>query len=164
MTASTVIAVCAVVIAGASLVVSVYEARAMRKHNRYSVRPLLELSMSFKAGDTAGLILGNYGLGPAAVTTSSLSFDGKLLGEFNESGVNEVRAVLSVRPSAVTLGGHPFLDTGYKRFLLSVQPYDPDQHREFYELIRHRLRVEIQYDSIYGGERFKVVHSPDPLS
>lgn len=36
--ANTVIAVCAVVIAGASLIVSVYEARATRKHNRYSVR------------------------------------------------------------------------------------------------------------------------------
>jgi hypothetical protein len=161
VTANAVIAVCAVVIAGASLVVSVYEARATRKHNRYSVRPVLELNMSFKVGETAGLILSNSGLGPAAVTNSSLSFDGKPLGEFNESNVNRVRAVLSVRPSAVTLGGQPFLDTDYKRFLLSVEKYDRNQHREFYELIRHRVRVEIQYDSIYGGERFKAAHSPD---
>ena len=48
MTANTVIAVCAVVIAAASLVGSVYEACATRKHNRYSVRPILELAMSFK--------------------------------------------------------------------------------------------------------------------
>jgi hypothetical protein len=159
--ANTVIAVCAVFIAGASLVVSVYEARAARKHNRYSVRPVLELDTSFKVGETAGLILSNSGLGPAAVTNSSLSFDGKLLGEFSESNVNKVRDVLSVRPSAVTLGGQHFLATDYRRFLLSVEKYDRDQHREFYELIRHRLRVEIQYDSIYGGERFKTVHSPD---
>ena len=161
MNANTVIAVCAIVIAGASLVVSVYEARATRKHNRYSVRPILELDRSFKVGETAGLILSNRGLGPAEVTNSSLWFDGKPLGEFSESNVNKVRDVLSLRPSAVTLGGHPFLDTDYKRFLLSVKSYDPDKHREFYELIRNRLRVEIQYDSIYGGERFKVVHSPD---
>jgi len=162
VTANTVIAVCTVVIAGASLVVSVSEARATRKHNRYSVRPILELAMSLKAGDTAELILSNSGLGPAAVTNSSLLFDGTPLGELSESNVNRVGAVLPLRPSAVTLGGQPFLDTDYKRFLLSIESYDPDQHREFYELILRRVRVEIQYDSIYGGERFKVIHSPDP--
>jgi len=130
-------------------------------HNRYSVRPILELGTSFKVGATAGLILRNSGLGPAAVTTSSLSFKGVLLGEFNESNVNQVRdALKSARPSAVTLGGKPFVHTGYEGFLLSVESYDRSQHREFYELIRQHLRVEIQYDSIYGGERFKAVHSP----
>lgn len=111
MTANTVIAVCAVVIAAASLVASVYEARATRKHNRYSVRPILDLAMSFKIGATAGLSLSNTGLGPAAVTDTSLSFDGKRLGEFDESNVDKVRAALSVRPSAVRLGGQPFLNT-----------------------------------------------------
>jgi hypothetical protein len=160
--ANTVIAVCAVVIAGASLVVSVSEARAMRKHNRYSVRPILKLTTSFPVGKKAGLILSNSGLGPAAVTASSLSLDGKPLGEFDEPTVNKVRERLSVRPSAVTLGGQTFLDTNYDRFLLSVDSFDREQHQEFYELIRHHLRVEIQYDSIYGGERFRVVHRNVP--
>lgn len=43
MDAETVVAVCAVVIAVASLAVSFYEARAARQHNRHSVRPLLQL-------------------------------------------------------------------------------------------------------------------------
>jgi hypothetical protein len=43
MNASTVVAVCATVIAVVSLVVSVYEVAATRRHNRLSVRPLLEL-------------------------------------------------------------------------------------------------------------------------
>lgn len=158
MNANTIIAVCAVVIAGASLVVSVSEARATRKHNRYSVRPILKLTTSFPVGKKAGLILSNSGLGPAAVRTSSLSLDGKSLGEFDEPTVNKVRDHLPVRPSAVTLGGQTFLDTNYDRFLLSVESFDREQHQEFYELIRHHLQVEIRYDSLYGGERFKVVH------
>jgi hypothetical protein len=161
VTANTVIAVCAVIIAATSLAVSVYEARATRKHNRYSVRPVLELGIWFKPGDISGLFLSNSGLGPAAVTNSSLSFDGVPLGEFNETNVNKVRAVLFVQ-LAFVIPGQAFLATDYKDFLLSIEPYDPDRHREFYELIRHRLRVEFQYDSIYGGEQFKAVYSPDP--
>ena len=96
--------------------------------------------MSFKIGATAGLDLCNTGLGPAAVTNTSLSFDGKRLGEFDESNVNTVRAARSVRPSAVTLGGQPLSEYKHNRFLLSIESYDPDQNHEFHELIRHRLR------------------------
>jgi hypothetical protein len=56
------------------------------------------------------------------------------------------------------LGGQPFLDTDYEQFLLRVDSYDPEQHREFREVIKNRLRLEIQYDSIYGGEGFIVVY------
>lgn len=54
MNASTVIAVCAVVVAVASLGVSMYEARATRTHDRHSVRPLLVLTGSFHEGATSG--------------------------------------------------------------------------------------------------------------
>jgi hypothetical protein len=158
--ANTIVAVCAVVIAAAALVVSVSEARATRKHNRYSVVPKLKLTTAFPVGKKAGLILSNSGLGPADVTASSLALDGEELGAFDERTVNKVRDRLSVRPSAFTLGGQNFLKTDFDRFLLSVEPYDREQHREFHELIRHRLRVEIWYDSLYGGEQFKAVHQP----
>ena len=55
MDANTVIAVCGVVIAVASLGVSAYVARATRQHNRLSVRPLLGLTTIFPVGGTAGL-------------------------------------------------------------------------------------------------------------
>jgi hypothetical protein len=59
------------------------------------------------------------------------------------------------------LGGHPFLDTGYEQFLLSVDPYDPSLHTEFRDLIERHLQLEIQYDSIYGGERFTATYHWD---
>jgi hypothetical protein len=55
-------------------------------------------------------------------------------------------------------GGHPLLDTDHQQFLLSVDPYDPSEHREFRQLIEGRLRWEIRYESIYGGEGFTVVY------
>jgi len=63
-----------------------------------------------------------------------------------------------VRPHATTLGGRPFLDTDYQQFLLSVDSYDPSQHHDFRELIEGGLRLEIKYESIYGGEEFTVVY------
>ena len=54
MNSSTVIAVCAVVIAVASLGVSVYEARATRMHNRRSVQPILSLWGMISTGATSG--------------------------------------------------------------------------------------------------------------
>jgi hypothetical protein len=137
--ASIVIASCATVIAVASLAVSVYEARATRNHNRHSVRPILELRHGFPRGRTAGLQLTNSGIGPAAITHTSLKVDGVPLGEFNESGVNRLRDLLAIRPSATTLGRKSVLATDYDEYLLSIERCDPDTHREFADLIRHRL-------------------------
>ena len=164
MNANTVIASCATVIAVASLGVSVYAVWATRKHNRLSVQPLLGLATRFRVGDTAGLLLSNFGLGPAKVTNTELTLDDDRIGDFSKPYVDKLRSRLSVRPHATTLGGHPFLDTDYEQFLLSVDSYDPSQHREFRELIEGHLKIEIQYESIYGGKEFTVVYPRDRLS
>ncbi len=78
-------------------------------------------------------------------------------GDFSRSSVDELRDKLSVRPHATTLGGGPFLNIDYKEFLLSVDSYDPSQHRQFRELIEHRLGIEIEYSSLYD-ERFTAVY------
>lgn len=156
--ASTVTAICGVVIAVASLGVSAYVARATRKHNRLSVRPLLGLTTTFTVGAVAGLRLANSGLGPARIISSQLTFNGKQLGEFNKPNVDELRRDLDPRPHAATLGSQPFLDTDYQQFLLSVDPYDPAEHGEFRQLIEEQLRLEIRYESIYGGEGFTVIY------
>jgi hypothetical protein len=156
MDANTVTAICSVVIAVASLGVAAYVAWATRKHNRLSVQPLLGLSNTFVVGAPAGLILTNSGLGPARIVGSKLWFGGDELGEFNEPVVDEFRKFLvrerlvTFRPHAATLGGQPFLDTGHQKFLLSVDRYNKSEHSGFAELIRGQLRLEIQYESIYG--------------
>ncbi|MBO3744820.1 hypothetical protein J5X84_01980 [Streptosporangiaceae bacterium NEAU-GS5] len=154
MSADTVVAICATAIAVASLTVSVIEGRASRRHNRLSVRPLLQLTTRFHPGDSAGLLLTNSGLGPAIIVKTALWLDGKHVGEYNQANVDKVRDPLAFRPSAVTFGGRPFLATDYSRFLLLVEPYDPDEHAEFADLLIRRLRVEIHYESLYGRENY----------
>jgi hypothetical protein len=113
----------------------------------------------FSPGATSGLGLINSGLGPAKITDSKLTIDGVELGEFSRSIVDKLRDPLPFPVAANTFDGQPFLETDYEQFLLSVDCYDTVQHSGFYELIESRLRVEIQYDSIYGGERFTAVYS-----
>jgi hypothetical protein len=157
--ANTVIAVCGVVIAVASLGVSAYVARATLHHNRLSVRPLLGLTTIFPVGDTAGLRLTNSGLGPARIISSQLTVADEPPGDFSKSHVDALRDRLAVRPHATTLGsGQPYLDTDYQQLLLSVDPYNPSEHHEFRQLIEGGLRLEIRYESIYGGEGFTVVY------
>jgi hypothetical protein len=158
VSADTITAICSVVIAVASLGVSAYVAWATRKHNRLSVRPLLELTITFPVGATAGLRLSNSGLGPAKITSSQLMFGDEQLGDFSRHHVDKLRDRLAVPSHAISLGGQPFLDTDYEQFLLWVDSYDPEQHREFREVILSRLQLKIQYDSVYGGEGFMVVY------
>ena len=66
MDANTVIAICSVVIAVASLAVSAYVAWATRKHNRLSVQPVLGFRTTYSADGKSGLLLINSGLGPAS--------------------------------------------------------------------------------------------------
>ena len=161
MNASVVVAICATGIAVLSLGISVYEARATRRHNRISVRPFLELRVGFPQGRRAGLQLINAGLGPAVITRTVLTLDGESLGEFSEESVNVLRSKLSVRPAAVTFR-KTILATDYDQFLLSIESFDRTGHAEFADLLRHRLGLEIYYDSLYGGEGFKTERKPHP--
>jgi hypothetical protein len=163
MNASIVVAICATVIAVLSLAVSVDEARATRRHNRITVRPFLELRVGLPQGGKAGLQLINVGLGPAAITRTVLSLDGQSLGEYGEESVDVLRSKLSVRPSAVTFR-KTLLAADYDQFLLNIEPFDRAEHAEFADLLRHRLGLEIHYESLYGGEDYETKRDPHPRS
>ncbi|QKZ16159.1 hypothetical protein [Streptomyces chartreusis] len=160
MDSESVVAACAVVIAVASLAVSVYEARATRQHNRHSVRPILQLQRGMSKGQKAGIKLINSGLGPAVVVSSTLTVDGHVIGAWNKAGADRARAGLVVRPYAVTFTETHTIATGYEGFLLSVDPYEPDAHAEFLDLMTRRLQLEIRYESLYGGENYRVTLRP----
>jgi hypothetical protein len=171
MDASTIVAICATLIAVVSLAVSVYEGLETRRHYRLSVRPLLKLDVSLHPGQTSGLRLMNVGLGPAVITETHLTVDGQPLGAFSESNVNPVRDSLGLasRPAAVTFASTEYLDTNYDRYLLSVEDYDPDVHANFIDLLRRRLRLDIHYESLYDDyesrsrdTRHSTIHEPKP--
>src|SRR6266496_2507174 len=78
----------------------------------------------------------------------------KPLGEFSEASVNILRGKLSMT----------VLATGSDQFLLSVEPFERTEHAEFADLVKHRLGMEIHYESLYGGEGYKTEWKPKPGS
>lgn len=160
MDSEIVVAASAVVIAVASLAVSVYEVRATRQHNRFSVRPILQLQRTMSEGHKAGIRLINSGLGPAVIVGSTLTVDGEVVGAWNKAGADRARDGLAVWPYAVTFLETQSIATDYEEFLLSVDPYDPQAHAEFLDLITRRLHLEIRYESLYGGENYRATLRP----
>jgi hypothetical protein len=126
---------------------------------------VLGFRTAYPGDDISGLLLINSGLGPARIIKSQLTYDGVQFGEFDESNVGEFRRYLkeydrSVRPHATTLGGQPVLDTNYRQFLLGIDPCDESERNKFKQVIKG-LKLQIWYESIYGGKGFIAVH-PDP--
>jgi hypothetical protein len=159
MDANTVIAICSAVIATGALSVSVIEGRAARRHNRHSVRPLLQLWHVRRDG-WAGLQLLNCGLGPAIITRTLLALDGNAAGGWNRTDVAgiyamcdpQLKTTASVKLT-VLLDGR-VIPVGYDDFLLRLNDYDPyGDPAGFWEVLRDRVYLEIHYESLYG-ERF----------
>ncbi|WP_049561801.1 hypothetical protein [Nonomuraea sp. SBT364] len=156
MDAQTVIAVSATIIAIASLTVSIYQLRATRLHNRHSVRPLLQLQLRTVPGERSGIVVANIGLGPAIVTRTRAWLDGHDLGAWSRGTSRQARAGMTPRPRASALFDGTGIPSGDSTFLVGVDAYDPIEHGAFRQLIEQRIEFEIQYESLYGGESYRV--------
>jgi hypothetical protein len=149
---STIIAWSGFIVAWAGFGLSLFQARATRLHNRR--RPVLQFRTGFQQGSRSGLSLANVGLGPAAIRSSSVVLDWKVIGPFGKPSIDEVRARLTGRrPSASTFTDGAF---DFNNYLLSLEEFDKVNDQEFAALINERLRIELVYDSLYGGEAFTV--------
>ncbi|WP_188197212.1 hypothetical protein [Nonomuraea sp. SYSU D8015] len=156
MDAQTVIAISATIIAIASLTVSIYQLRASRLHNRHSVRPLLQLNLRTVEGEVSGIELQNIGLGPAIITGTRAWLDGHDLGAWNRVTSRQARAGIVPRPGASSLSDGMGIPSGESMFLLSMDAWNRTKHGAFRKLIEQRIEFEIQYESLYGGERYCV--------
>ncbi|MFB6568416.1 hypothetical protein [Streptomyces noursei] len=69
---------------------------------------------------------------------------------------------LAIRPSHTTFNEREVLAAGSEKYLLSMPTYSPEVHGEFKALIQGRIRIEIRYESLYGGDAFQEVLTPTP--
>ncbi|UBU09982.1 hypothetical protein [Nonomuraea gerenzanensis] len=156
MDANTITAICATIIAVASLAVTVYQARATRLHNRHTLRPILQLRLVLITGGPSGLLLINTGPGPAIITGSQVWLDGKPVGPWERGAARKVRYFIDPYPCAYGLLDRMSLEPGYEAFLIEMENFDREAHAQFGRLVEHRLDIEIRYESLYGGEGYVV--------
>ncbi|MCX5166146.1 hypothetical protein OHA43_44580, partial [Streptomyces sp. NBC_00305] len=165
MDANTVTAICATAIASASFAVSVQQGRAVRKHNRHSVLPVLQICNQRRVRDMTGMSLHNHGLGPAFVTHSKVWLDGVHVGQWDWESMELLRSELRETVRVTEMNRRPWiLPAGSSRSLLSVDHYDDGQHGDMWDLIVNRLAVEFTYQSIYGGEDFRLSYRLETVS
>lgn len=151
------------VIAILALLVSIAQTRITQKHNRQSVRPILQVRRQRTyEGPTAGIRLANKGLGPAVITRTEFAIDGEHVGQWRRGFINTIRDQLFIKASQFSLSEGTTLEPGSHSYLLYVTDYDHDEHPDFWDLIFHRMRLVIHYESIYGGENYCVVMEPQP--
>ncbi|MFE9190082.1 hypothetical protein ACFYL6_10770 [Micromonospora sp. NPDC007208] len=153
MDANSVTAICATVIAVASLVVSITEARASRRHNFQSVRPLLSLDCLRLNSGLAGIRIRNAGLGPAIIRVTTLYLDGDEVGPWEKQVVDPLRGTFAAWPNFSTLRAGKPIPVGQKLMILAVEDYEPARDAEFWAAVTQRIRIHVQYESIYGNER-----------
>ncbi|MET8357383.1 hypothetical protein [Micromonospora sp. NPDC005171] len=153
MDANSVTAICATVIAVASLMVSITEARASRRHNFQSVRPLLSLDCLRLNSGLAGIRIRNAGLGPAIIRVTTLFLDGEEIGPWEKQVVDPLRGTFAVWPNFSTLRSGKPIPVGQELMILAIEDYDPARDAEFWAAVTQRIRIRVQYESIYANER-----------
>jgi hypothetical protein len=156
--ADRILSVSAIVIALASVGVSVWEGYETRLHNRLSVRPKIEI-----IGDVEqtcfGLAILNNGLGPAVIRDNNILLDGK---PFDRRGLGGLDVLLDSLGLPGRLAAKGVLDAGTtvpsgdRENLFFLNRQATDDLAAIIDKIEKRVRIEIHYTSMYG-ERFDCV-------
>ncbi|MFA1545686.1 hypothetical protein [Actinomadura chokoriensis] len=157
MNYQTIVSACAILIAVLSLAVSIFEARAARAHNRYSVKPMLQLRHVAKYGSSeAGVKIANIGLGPAVIDETIVKLDGNHLGEWNLDTYHAIFDQFPIQPQVSTLFHGGLIPAGHQYFLVRIEDFDEKEHAWFWELVTNRLYIEVRYKSLYRDEELCV--------
>jgi hypothetical protein len=127
MNVDTITAICAIVIALASLSVSLMEARTARQYNRYSVKPVLQIIRIKAYGDLrVGLKLRNVGLGLAVIVNTAVTLDGKHAGSWDRDTFDLIVGSNRPVPRFSTLYENSVIPAGEEQFLIFIDHFKLD--------------------------------------
>jgi len=158
--ADTLIALCAIIIAGLSFYLARKQFQEVKEHHRLSSAPYVSIdaNISPHAGDM-GIFLYNKGVGPAILREMKIyvkndKYDGLSNKRcfwneiFTKLGLNEGdKYKFIVR----YLDKGEYLPANEKKWLISLsERYDPEKNRDFVIEIITNIRIELKYFSIYN--------------
>ncbi len=151
-----IVSLSAIIIAVASIIVTVWQGFETRRHNRLSVRPKLEISFELKLKDNSfAYTLTNKGLGPAVITDVKFYVDGMVVqkggfsiyDKFKEKlGLKDYKTLYTGIYPGKTIKSNEEIDI--IRFFLK----EKDNPRNFISRVYRRVVIEIGYKSMYGEE------------
>ena len=153
MSADTVIAISAAVIALASLFVSIWSAAVTRKHNRLSVTPHLKVDCFHSPNEPIKITLINNGLGTAIIKRFTVCLDGVPVSGVEAAGLSEALPRIGLVGGfyAYTPATDDALSAGEQMVILSfaVPDHDPKEMGALRASLA-RIAFRIHYESMYG--------------
>jgi len=146
----------AAIVASAALIVTFWQLSVVRKHNQLSVRPFLAFwSWHDGTDNTYSLYLQNNGIGPAIITSFSVYVDNKRILASGTKALEIAAMCLFHNPRVLV--ERAYVSKGYsmaaneKRRLikLNLNAVIPRLSMAALEVARNRVRIVIEYNSIY---------------
>ncbi|MBN2093128.1 hypothetical protein JW964_26125 [candidate division KSB1 bacterium] len=143
----------AIIIALASVVVTIWEGAEIRKHNRLSVRPKLEIFFNHSSDENEmEWILCNNGIGPGIIKSSHIYVDDKEYPIHNGAVYYEIIDSLAV--GGITLAKFSSLNAGLAikegtiKFIVRFK-LNSGISAEVLRKLHDRIKFEIKYESMY---------------
>ncbi len=157
LTADTVTAIAAVVIALFALILSVQEGCQNRHHNRLSVMPYISFDKETAyTSDEMGIFMSNEGLGTAIIQEMLLVIDGQEMPFHNDADCKAVLDKLNLDYLKVTyryFSKNTPVSAGDRFKLLATRNanLDNDKKRRFIAIL-NRISVKAKYRSMYSED------------
>jgi hypothetical protein len=155
MTSEKIMSISAIIIALASIVVTIWEGKEIRHHNRLSVRPKFEIFYSPNSEkNSMSWVIVNNGIGPGFYNYSKIFVDSVEYKLNYASTFSEIPKVLHVDDVYISdissfNPGLTIKSGDVKRILSLDLKENGVPTKEFWK-IRDRLRFEIGYESMYN--------------
>lgn len=153
MDAEMVIAGCAVIIALASLVVSIREGAQSRKHNRLSLLPCMRIDrLLLSPGIPPSICLLSTGVGPAIIRSFSVTVDGvKVVDHDGRPAVKALEQIgITHRKRTYTPAVGDTFAPGESKNLIEFIEFSDDSERPALRMALKRLEFHIVFASVYG--------------
>ncbi len=167
MKPETMTAIASTVIAGAALIVAFWSGHLTRKHNELSVEPMLKITFTnHPEEEYSGFVVSNVGLGPAIITSLSVSVDNQLMPDLGYSGIKTALSNLEIDQDWVTitkLNSETVIPAGETVPLISVSKRNYEDHISSILEIKTRVSLKLMYKSIYKIKG-SAAYSPNHLS
>lgn len=155
VTSEKVVSISAIIIAMASIFITLWQGIEMRNHNRLSVRPNLELVYNVDS-ETFGYQLENKGLGPAIICNKTIYIDSTEAISSGFSGLDSILSSLELgdrKMNHAGLGKGRSIRSEEKVNLFRFNFLPEDDKEQVMKNLYMRLAIEIEYESMYG-EKF----------
>ncbi len=149
LSSESVISMSAIVIAVASISISVWQGLETKKHNRLSVRPNLEIYFT-RGSESTGFLLINTGLGPAMIKDNAIWCDGVERRDLSANDLPEILEMTDVTMSFGPTGRGASLQAGEQRDLIMFRNESLEEMKFSWKNIPGRISYKIKYESMYG--------------